>query len=299
LDIGVRLEQLRFFCAIVDSGFSITRASEMLHISQPAVSKQIAAFEAELGADLLIRTSGRIVGLTAAGHATLTRARQVLIDIDDLLHIGRGLAKEIGGKLVIATTHTHARYALLDIIKEFRRAYPYVHSHLVQAHPAQVYQAIESGTADIGISSEEPRSTSLREFRGRDLGRSIIAPVGHPVFRESPLTLQGLSKHSLLTLDTSFPGGRVVSETFENAGIRPNIVMTATDSDVLKAYLRLGMGVAVLPTITFDRAVDQALDSAEATHLFGSAPSFILVQPDRTFPSYMSDLISRIVPPQN
>lgn len=295
----MRLEQLRFFCAIVDNGFSITRASETLHISQPAVSKQIAALEAELGADLLIRTSGRFVGLTAAGNATLVRARQVLIEIDDLVHMGKGLANEIGGRLVIATTHTHARYALLDIIKEFRRAYPYVHLHMVQANPAQVYDAIVSGSADIGISSEQPKGTGLRQFRGRDLGRSIIAPVGHPVFRESPLSLRGLSRHSLLTLDVSFPGGRAIAEAFEKAGVQPNVVMTATDADVVKAYLRLGMGVAILPTITFDRALDQPLEAADVTHLFGVAPSFVLVRPERRLPAYMTDLISRIVPAAN
>jgi DNA-binding transcriptional LysR family regulator len=268
----------------------------MLHISQPAVSKQITALEAELGTDLLVRAGGRIVGLTVAGHATLTRARQVLVEIDDLIDMGKGLANEVGGRLVIATTHTHARYALLEIIKEFRRAYPHVHLHLVQANPAQVHEAIVSGAADIGISSEQPLSSDLREFRGRNLSRSIIAPVGHPVFRESPISLTGLGRHSLLTLDISFPGGRAVAEAFEKAGIRPNVVMTATDADVVKAYVRAGMGVAVLPTITFDRAIDQALDMADVTHLFGEAPSFVLIRPERHLPGYLTDLITRIAP---
>jgi LysR family transcriptional regulator, cys regulon transcriptional activator len=268
----VRFEQLRFFCAVVDSGFSITRASEMLHISQPAVSKQMAALEAELGTDILVRASGRIVGLTAAGHATLARARQILLEVDDLVHMGKGLANEVGGKLVIATTHTHARYALLDIIKEFRRAYPYVHLHLVQANPSQVYDAIATGAADIGISSEEPPDTGLRQLRGRDLRRSIIAPVGHPVFRETPLSLKGLSKYSLLTLDASFPGGRAVVDAFEKADVVPNIVMT------------------------FDRSVEQALEASDVTDLFGTAPSFVLVRPERRLPAYMADFINRVAP---
>jgi len=292
----MRLEQLRFFCAIVDNNFSVTRAADILHISQPAVSKQVAGLEQELGADLFIRASGRLVGLTAAGQATLARARQILIEVDELLHFGKGDTNAVSGRLVIATTHTHARYTLLDIIKDFRLLYPQVHVHLVQANPFQVHEAILAGTADIGISSERQDTKGLREFRGRDLGRSIIAPVGHPVFGRAPVTLKELSKHSLLTLDFSFPGGRAVGEAFENAGIEPNIVMTATDADVIKSYVRVGLGVAVLPTVTFDRTIDQSLQAADVTYLFGAAPTFVLVREDHVIRGYMSEFIRQIVP---
>jgi DNA-binding transcriptional LysR family regulator len=292
----MRLEHLRFFCAVVDNGFSITRAAEVLHISQPAISKQIAGFELELGADLFIRVNGRLSGLTAAGQSTLARARRILIEIEDLLHLGKSDANAISGTLVIATTHTHARYTLLDIIKDFRLSYPQVHLHLVQANPFQVHEAIVSGTADIGISSERQDMTGLREYRGHDLRRSIIAPLGHPVFGRTPTTLRDLSKHSLLTLDFSFPGGRAVGEAFENAGIEPNIVMTATDADVIKSYVRVGLGVAVLPTVTFDRTIDQSLQATDVTHLFGFAPTFVLVRQDHVIRGFMAEFINRIVP---
>lgn len=291
----MRLEQLKFLCAVVDSGFSVTRAADALHISQPAVSKQIHSLEVELGAELLVRVGGRIVGLTAAGHTTLAAARRVLLEINDLVHSGESLADATSGRLVISTTHTHARYGLLQIIKDFRQSYPLVHLHLVQANPAQVIGAIIAGTADVGITSAVgEQGDGLRIFRGRNLGRSIIAPVGHPIFRETPLTLKRLCAFPLLTLDTSFPGGHAVHLAFEHAGMAPNIAMTATDADVLKAYVRLGLGIAVLPSITFDKATDHSLDVRDVTHLFGSAPVHILTRPETRLSSYMADFINRV-----
>ncbi|QJP13065.1 LysR family transcriptional regulator [Starkeya sp. ORNL1] len=295
----MRLEQLKFLCAIVDNGFSITRAAEALHISQPGISKQINSLELELGAELLVRVGGRIVGLTGAGHTTLAVARRVLLEINDLVHSDQSLKDQTSGRLTIATTHTHARYALLPIIKDFRQAYPLVHLHLLQANPAQVIGAIASGTADVGITSAEGElEGELRIFRGRDLARSVIAPIGHPVFRETPLTLKRLSSHPLLTLDASFPGGHAVHVAFERAGIEPNIAMTAIDADVIKAYVRVGLGIAVLPTITFERTVDPALDAIDATHLFGSAPVVILTRPETRLSGYMADFINRVAPGQ-
>ena len=295
----MRLEQLKFLCAVVDHGFSFTRAAEMLHISQPAISKQINGLEAELGVDLLVRVRGRIVGLTAVGRMALEKARQVQLELNELAHLRRSVAGEATGGLVIATTHTHARYSLLNIIRSFRLDYPQVHLHLVQANPSQVIDAIIAGKANIGISSEVGgEGDRLRKLRGRDLGRSIIAPVGHPIFRNTSLTLALLSKVPLITLDVSFPGGQAIHRAFEAAGIEPNIVMSATDADVIKAYVRLGLGIAVLPSITFDPLIDQSLEAADATELFGSAPSVVLIQRDARVPAYMVDFINRVAPEQ-
>ncbi len=295
----MRLEQLKFLCAVVDNGFSITRAAEALHISQPGISKQLNSLELELGAELLVRVGGRIVGLTAAGQTTVAAARRVLLEINDLVRSDKSLKDQTSGRLTIATTHTHARYALLPIIKDFRRAYPLVHLHLVQANPAQVIGAIVAGTADVGITSAEGGlGSELRIFRGRDLARSIIAPVGHPVFREMPPTLKQLSAHPLLTLDASFPGGHAVHSAFERAGIQPNIAMTAIDADVIKAYVRVGLGIAVLPSITFDPTIDPSLDAVDATHLFGSAPVVILTRPEQQLGGFLADFINRVAPGQ-
>lgn len=127
----MRFEQLKFFCAVVDHGFSFTRAAEALHISQPAVSKQINGLEAELGVDLLVRVRGRIVGLTAVGRIALEKARQVQLEVDELAHLKRRIADDTTGGLIIATTHTHARYSLLNIIKGFRLDYPQAATDLV------------------------------------------------------------------------------------------------------------------------------------------------------------------------
>jgi LysR family cys regulon transcriptional activator len=294
----MRFEQLKFLCAVVDHGFSVTRAAEALHISQPAVSKQINSLEAELGVDLLIRIRGRIVGLTAVGRMALEKARQVQLEVEELTNLRRRVVDETTGGLVIATTHTHARYSLLNIIRGFRLDYPQVHLHLVQANPFQVVDAILSGKADIGISSEVGMNADgrLRIFRGRDLSRSIIAPIGHPIFRNTSLTLSLLSKVPLITLDFSFPGGRAIAQAFESAGIEPKIVMSATDADVIKAYVRLGLGIAVLPTITFDPLIDQSLEVMDVSELFGVAPSVVLIQRDMRVPAYMADFINRFAP---
>jgi len=293
----MRLEQLRYLCEIVDAKFNISRAAESLHISQPAISKQIRLLEDELKVDLLIRNGARIAGLTAAGQSILPRAREVLIGTAGISRLGAEVSAERSGTLVIATTHTHARYSLLPVIETFMQEYPGVHLRLVQANPAQILEAIASGKADIGVSSDEgDYSNEVVQFRGMKLERCVMALRGHPVFKLKRLTLQGLSTYPLILLDPSFAGGRIVLEGFSRRGLSPNVVMTATDSDVIKAYAKLGLGVAILPMMTFDPAPDAPLRALPANHLFGSAQSTVLVRANTYIPTYMRAFIERIAP---
>lgn len=291
----MRLEQLRYLCELVDAEFNVSRAAETLHISQPAISKQVRLLEDELRVDLLVRGGGRILRLTPAGEAILPRAREVLNGASDIARLGLDLALEQRGTLVIATTHTHARYSLLHVIEKFMQKHPHVQLRLLQANPAQVLEFVRTGKADVGVSSGDGGDTGeLVRIEGAQLNRCVLAPEGHPVHARGELTLRRLARYPLIILDQSFAGGRVVADAFSRAGMVPNIIMTATDSDVIKAYAKLGLGVAVLPMITFDALLDPPLRALAADHLFGSAPSAILVRADSYIPSYMRDFIERI-----
>lgn len=291
----MRLDQLRYFCAIVDSDFNVSRAADLLHISQPAISKQVRLLEDELRVELLVRSGGRILRLTPAGHAVLPRAREVLNGISDIGRLGLDLAGEHSGTLIIATTHTHARYSLLRVIAEFIQKYPNVQLRLVQANPHQVLEYIRSGKAHLGLSSDEGHDEGdLLRIEGAPLGRCVMAPLGHPLHGGATLTLDRLRPHPLIILDQSFAGGRAVLEAFARAGMVPTIAMTATDSDVIKAYARLGIGVAVLPHVTFSADADAPLQAIPADHLFGAAPSAVLLRADAYVPGFMRDFIARV-----
>jgi LysR family cys regulon transcriptional activator len=291
------LQQLRYLCAIVDQGFSISGAAAVLHTSQPGISKQMRLLEQELKADVLLRRGGRIVGVTQPGASVLAVARRMLNDADNLRRIGEEFTREGAGTLVLATTHTHARYVLLRVIERFRRRYPDVQLTLRQGSPEQIFDLVSSAEADIGITSEMPEDArGLLELECSDMPRCVIVPLRHPLLRLKRLTLEHVARYPLITLDPSLTGGRAVSRAFEAKGIRPQIVMRAIDADVIKAYVEQGLGIAVLPTVAYDKARDRKLRAIEATQVFGSATMVIALAARTYLRGYMYDFIQSVAP---
>ena len=291
------LQQLRYLCGIAREGFSVSRAAHALGTSQPAISKQIRVLESELGVDLLMRKRNRILGLTGAGHAVVEAAQRTLWEADNLQRITAEFAQKGGGRLVIATTHMYARYVLRPVIKDFIKQHGDVQLVLRQGIPAAIAQWVASGEADIGISGRAPAANAELMFLPcTTFERSVFAPARHPLLKEKRLTLRSIARFPIVTLDPDLEGGHKALDPFGAAGMTPNIVLSAIDADVVKAYVELGLGVAILLAVAYEPERDRGLRVIKAAHLFEGTTSHIVLRHGKYLPGYMHDFIARLAP---
>ena len=295
----MNLIQLRYLRGIAEQGFNISRAAAALHTSQPGISKQIQLLERELGVAILVRRGNRIVGVTEPGQAILNVARRMLGDAEILRRIGEEFTQR-KKRLVVATTHIYARYVLRSVIEDYMRLHPDVQLALRQGNPAQIAQWVAAGDADIGVSSEPPEPIrAIALLPCSSLQRSVITRTKHPLLKEKRLTLAKLAGYPLLTLDQSFPGGAAVMHAFGKARIEPNIVLSAIDADVIKTYVELGLGIAILPSIAYEPSRDRRLAAIDAGHLFEPTTTHIAIRRDSYLRDYMYDFILMVAPNWN
>lgn len=274
----MKLQQLRYLCEIVDRGLNVSRAAAALNTAQPGVSRQIRLLEQELGVALLERRSTRVVGLTDAGRKLLPTIRQLLLDAETLRREARAAANPAKTKLVIATTHTHARYVLPALFKRFVQRYPDVTLRMRQANTQRILGLLKNGEADIGVST-----APVEPLMGINLlpcyrfGQSIITLPKHPLLtKRRPLTFDHLLPYPIITYDERFRLGRAVRKQFEQRELEPNIIIGAIDSDIMKAYVEAGFGIAVLMNIAYNRTADRGLRAIPATHLFGETVCYAM-----------------------
>ncbi|HTP96249.1 MAG TPA: CysB family HTH-type transcriptional regulator [Burkholderiales bacterium] len=293
----MKLLQLRYVWEVHRHGNHISNAALALHTSQPGVSKQIQSIEAELGFEIFARRRNRIVGLTDPGREVISIAQRVLADIDSLRSLGEEFSARDSGRLTIATTHTQARYVLPAVIERFVKRYPNVQLGLRQGNPTQICELVESGEADLAIGTETTRTfpnlVSLPCFK---LPRSVVAKAGHPLLKARKLSLQELAKYPIITYDPAFSGRWKVMDAFKKAGLTPNVIFGAVDADVSKTYVELGLGIAILTTITFDPAKDTALRARDASHLFEPSTTYCTLRPNSYLRKFAFDFIRSVAP---
>jgi len=291
------LQQLRYLCGVAQESFSMSRAAQALGTSQPAISKQLGLLERELGVDLLVRRGNRILGLTAPGEAIIESARRLLWEADNLVRTTAEFTQEGGGRLVIATTHMYARYVLRPVIEAFMRAHPQVRLTLRQGIPSIIAEWVAAGEADLGISGRSEEAHDELVFLPCDtLERSLFTPKDHPLLREKPLTLRRISRHPLITLDSGTEGGRTVLHAFQQAGLSPNVVLTAIDADVVKAYVEMGLGVAVLLSVAYEPERDRALRVVDVSRWFEPTVPQVVLRRGKYLSTAMFDFIGRLTP---
>lgn len=293
----MNIQQLRYLCCVVDEGFSVSQAARTLGTSQPAVSQQVRALEKSVGVDLLIRRGNRITGLTTAGEAVLSTARRTLREADNFGRIAEDFKQRGSGRLIVATTHLSARYMLGPVIREFLRSNPGVQFGLRQGTPSQIAAWVAAGEADMGIGTPPfEMQDDLVYLRCTELPRIVIVPAGHKLLREPRLSLKILARHPFIVMDPTFTGGMIVANAFGAAALQPRVVLTAIDVDVIKWYVELGVGIAVLPSIAFDAQRDIGLRAIEAGHLFEPTVTHVELRRDTYMRSSMLNLITMIAP---
>jgi len=265
----MKLQQLRFVREVVRMGFNVSAAAEALHTAQPGVSNQIQLLEQELNVLIFERKGKRLTGLTKPGQVIVTMVERVLREVDNIKQVGEEFSNETGGTLSIATTHTQARYALPTVIKTFTQGFPKVRLDIHQGNPTQVAEMAVAGGADIAIATEAielfPELIMLPCY---EWNRCVVIPPGHPLAEQQPLTLEAIARYPIVTYDFAFAGRSKINNAFESRGLQPNVVLTAIDSDVIKTYVELGLGIGILAKMAYDPQRDGHLLMLDAAHLF-------------------------------
>lgn len=296
----MKLQQLRYLVEIVNQNFNITEAAEALYTSQPGISKQVRLLESELGINIFERNGKHIKGLTPAGEKIITISRELLVKAQSIKSVAEEQTSPNRGILRIATTNTQARYMLPKVIEKFKSKYPEVSLHLHQGSPSQIYDALMAGEVDLAITTEAQYLFENAILLPCYLwNRSVVVKPDHPlasfVQQNRKLTVEELGKYDLITYTFGFTGRSDLDHAFNKVGILPNIVFTATDADVIKTYVRLGLGVGIMASMAYTEQ-DDDLMAIDASHLFQSSMTQIAFKRGSFLRNYMYDFISYFSP---
>lgn len=293
----MKLHQLRYVREVVQQGMNISQAADTLHTSQSGVSKQIQLLEEELNLHIFQRSGKRLTGITDSGKIIVSMAERVLREVENIKRVSEEFSQKEAGTLTLATTHTQARYRLPAIVTAFMQRYPDIKLHIHQGTPTQVVEQVVNGEADIGIATEMIDShEKLLCFPCYQWNRCVIAPPWHPLLADPPLTLAKIANYPLITYDFSFTGGSLVNKVFSQAGLEPNVVLTAIDADVIKTYVNLGLGIGLLANIAYNPERDGNLAMIDASHLFPPSTTYLGIRRDSYLRSYMYEFIQLLAP---
>ena len=294
----MNFQQLRAVREAIRRDFNLTEVAKVLHTSQPAISRQIRELEEELGVDLFVRAGKRLTGVTEVGTVIVPIVENMLVDAENLKRAGADYADRASGRLSIATTHSQARYALPDAVRDFRACYPQVVLNLHQGSPHQVARMLLDGEADVGIATEALASydglVSLPCYRWT---HSVIVPKGHALLDGEPLTLERLARFPVITYGAGYTGRVHIDEAFGAAGVGFDLVLTAMDADVIKTYVELGLGVGIVASIAYDEARDRGLAAIDAGHLFAVNVTRLAIRRGTFLRGYVYDFIEMFASP--
>lgn len=291
------LTQLRYLVAIADSGLNITLAAERLHATQPGLSKQLRQLEEELGFQLFVRKGKSLDAVTHAGSQVLERARTILVEAANIRSIAANLRNEAQGELRIATTHTQARFALPAAISALNRSYPQVGVHLQPGSDSEVLAQLEAGRADLAVVSTAGSAPGFGvALPAYHWHRVILAPRGHALSSDRQiLSLDEIARLPLISYESSLQADSSLRRAFEARGLQPQIAMTAGDADLIKTYVRTGLGIGVLAEMAMLDS-DTDLTTLPADHLFPRCTTWIVLPRDSVLRDYTLDFIVRFAP---
>ena len=294
----MKLQQLKYMLAIVDNGLNITAAAEKLFTSQPGVSKQLKLLEEELGLQLFVRKGKSLGSITAAGQQVIDRARLIMHEVENIRSLASDYYQEEEGTLSIATTHTQARYVLPDIIREFRNRYPRVNLHLHQGTSEQIADMVKANEIDFAVATgSHDLFGGLLIVPSYHWDRKILVPRNHELAAlDRKLTLKDLAQHPLVTYVFSFGGHSSLKRAFAEQGLEPDVVFTARDADVIKTYVRMGLGVGIVASMAEDCDDQKDLTALDAQGLFPRSTTWIGFRKDIVLRRYMLDFVQLFAP---
>jgi LysR family cys regulon transcriptional activator len=293
----MNLQQLRYVSEVVRRGLNVSDAAQALHTSQPGVSKQIRALEDELGTPIFVRQGRRFTGLTDAGREVVAAVDRILAEMANLRSVAEEFANHTKGSLAVAVTHTQARYALPAVISAFTKGYPDVKLKLLQGNPRQLAQMVIAGEADVAIATEAldeyPELVTVPCYQWH---HCVVVPEGHALERVKPLTLEAIAAYPLVTYDPTFAGRTALDRAFAARQLAPEVVLTALDSDVIKSYVSLGLGVGIISSRAFRKGKEDGLVALDCDHLFPAQTTRLAFRRGAYLRGYTVEFIRLLAP---
>lgn len=293
----MKLQQLRYIWEVSRHDLNVSATAASLYTSQPGISKQIRLLEDELGVEIFSRSGKHLTKVTPAGEQILKVAGDILRQVEGIKQLSHEYKSPNSGSLSIATTHTQARYALPDVIGGFIAKYPKVSLHMHQGTPLQISEQAADGTVDFAIATE-----ALALFNDLIMmpcyrwNRCVLVPKDHPLAQLQRLTLADVAAHPIVTYVFGFTGRSRLDDAFASEGLEPQVVFTATDADVIKTYVRLGLGIGIVADMAFDEEADNDLIALDARHLFASSVTSIGFRRGTYLRGFMYDFIEAFAP---
>ncbi len=293
----MKLQQLRYIREVASHNLNVSTTAESLFTSQPGISKQIRMLEDELGVQIFHRSGKHLTEITPAGKHIINIAGEILDKVANIKQIAQEHKDKDKGELSIATTHTQARYVLPAVISQFIGRYPDVSLHMHQGTPVQISELASKGQVDFAIATE-----ALELFDNLIMmpcyrwNRSVIVRQDHPLATQKKLSLKMLAEYPIVTYVFGFTGRSRLDRAFNAAGLKPRVVFTATDADVIKTYVRLGLGVGIVASMAYDPKIDTGLVALDASHLFEASTTKIGFRRGTYLRSYMYEFINLFAP---
>lgn len=293
----MKFQQLRYIWEVAHHDLNVSQTAQSLFTSQPGISKQIRLLEDELGVEIFTRSGKHLTRITPAGEAILKTSGEILRKMESIKSVAQEFSDEKKGALSIATTHTQSRYVLPKIIQGFINKYPEVALHMHQGTPMQISELAANGTADFAIATEGLDLFSdlimMPCFRWN---RVILVPKNHPLAQPSELTLEDVAKYPIVTYVYGFTGRSSIDQAFLDKNLSPKVVFTAADADVIKTYVRLGLGIGIVAKMAVDEKLDTDLVAIDASHLFEDSITKIGFRKGTFLRSFMYDFIEMFAP---
>lgn len=294
------LRQLLLLREISRQALNMSRAAEALFMSQPAISRQIQLLEEELGIPLLMRRRNRTLGFTVAGREILAAAERALGEVDAIRGMAADAKDEERGQLRLITTHLHARHTLLEPMARFMRTHPQIPVQLLAvSDPETIPEALARGEAELGVSTERGfERTDVTMLRGAALRRSLIFPSGHALERKRRIGIADIASYPMLGFGTASRSSQLMEETLKAAtGVAElNVLARVANTDVVKAYVAKGLGIAVIPTIAFEPDRDVGIASRDVTRLFPESYVAVSFRKSRYLRRHVRDFIELVLP---
>ena len=293
----MKLQQLRYIWEVARHDLNVSATAQGLFTSQPGISKQVRLLEDELGVEIFERSGKHLTRVTPAGEIILAKAGEILRTVESIKKVAQEFRNDHKGTLSIATTHTQARYALPPTIKAFMERYPEVSLHMHQGTPVQISEMAADGTVDFAIATEALELFSdLVMMPCYEWNRCVIVPRGHPLAALGTLSIEEVAKYSLVTYVFGFTGRSHLDEAFHSRGLTPRVVFTATDADVIKTYVRLGLGIGIIARMAVDETLDRDLVALDASKLFRPSVTKIGFRRGTFLRGYMYEFIELFAP---
>jgi len=291
----MNLSQIELLRVLQENDFSLSKAAEKMHIVQSAVSRQLQLFEAELGSPLYERQGKKLIGLTSLGRRIMEEVATINMAKNNIQAIAADYIDSNQGVLHIATTHTQAKYFLPKPILRFREKYPGVRIYMIEASPEQLINKLHTRKADIAICTEKVgEDADLVVKPCYEWHHAVVVPQNHPL-STGDISLKRLASYPILTYSFGFTGRSNIETAFKNTDMELDIILAAADTDVIKTYVRLGMGVGIIAGMAYDPAMDQDLVARDLSHLIPSSRTKIAYLKNNYLPLYTQHFIDELL----